>query len=161
MKSLDGSSLFRWNVLQSKFKVTLAEHREWRLRLLYMRAVSLPGTYHSQETKTPAEVLMSPPLYMTDHRVPEKVKEFTFFTILYDTCAESQKCCMCCGFVWASLESSSFPDPKKSLVHIKATAHLVLSRGRGQVDTRGLHFGRGDVRGVTGNTEMFTTLQGD
>lgn len=43
----------------------------------------------------------------------------------------------------------SFSD-LKSLVHIKATAHLVLGRGRGQVDTRGLHFSSGAMSGCSG-----------
>lgn len=37
---------------------------------------------------------------------------------------------MYCGFVWASFRFVVRPWPKKSLVHIKATEHLVLSRGR-------------------------------
>lgn len=73
-----------------------------------------------------------------------KVKEFTFFTSLYDTRAESPERCVCCGFMRASFGFSSFPDPR-SLVHIKAATHLVLSRGRGQVDTRGLHFSSGGM----------------
>lgn len=44
----------------------------------------------------------------------------------------------------ASFGFSSFLDPK-SLVHIKAGTHLVLSRGAGQVDTRGLHFSSGGM----------------
>lgn len=37
------------------------------------------------------------------------------------------------------------PLTQKSLAHIKATTHLVLSRGRGQVDTKGLHFSSGGM----------------
>lgn len=51
--------------------------------------------------------------------------------------------------VVASCEPVSGSRPsltqKKSLVHIKAATHLVLSRGRGQVDTRGLHFSSGGM----------------
>lgn len=47
----------------------------------------------------------------------------------------------------------------RSSVHIKVATHLVLCTGRGQVDTRGLHFsGRGNVMGVTGNKKTLDTL---
>lgn len=84
---------------------------------------------------------------MTDHGVATELKN-SHFSQLYMMLVLKAKSTAC---VVASCEPvsgfSSFPDPK-SLVHIKAARHLVLSRGRGQVDTRGLHFSSGgDVRG--------------
>ena len=89
---------------------------------------------------TPAKKNICPPQHLSDHRVATKLKN-SHFSSLYMILVLKAKSTAC---VVASCEPIlgflSFPDPKRSLVHIKAATHLVLSRGRGQVDTRGLHF---------------------
>lgn len=85
-----------------------------------------------------------PPLHMTDHGVATKFKN-SHFSQIYTMLVLKAKSTACvvasCEPVWGF---SSFPDPN-SLVHIKAATHLDLSSGRGQVDTRGLHFSSGGM----------------
>lgn len=81
---------------------------------------------------------------MTDHGVAAKLKNshFSQFYMMLVLKAESSAC------VVASCEPVSGFRPsltQKSLVHIKATTHLVLGRGRGQVDARGLHRSSGGM----------------
>lgn len=83
---------------------------------------------------------------MTDRGVATKLKNSHFSQFLYTMPALKAKSAAC---VVASCEPVSGSRPsltqKKSLVHIKAATHLVLSRGRGQVDARGLHFSSGGM----------------
>lgn len=81
---------------------------------------------------------------MTDHGVAKKLKN-SHFSQFYMRLVLKAKSTVC---VVASCEPVSSFRPsltQKCLVHIKATTHLVLSRGRGQVDTRGLHFSSGGM----------------
>lgn len=57
-----------------------------------------------------------------------------------------------CELVWSFLSYSEL----KSLIHIKASTHLVLGSGRGQVEAKGLHF---SSRGMSKYSEGLLATQ--
>lgn len=134
-----------------------------RYRGLSPRVSLLKG--NQQQTHRPSlAVSQTLSQCLSDRCVAEKLNKSHFSSFLTTFVLKTNWHGVCCGFVWASFVFLAHIDLKRS-VYIKAPKHLVLSRGRGQVDVRGLHVSSGGVLeergGLLVKTETFTTVQWD